>query len=163
MSRIKAILMVVSMVAVVVVISAPVMAQDFGQEFSERRITSGPAAPKAAISNTGDNVNLCAPVQQVANTGNVANEQGVTQIGGPGTTTTTQLVLPFGFFVGVDGLVHDRDGFIVGTVDDFLVPVVDGFFVEPSSGDIDLTGSEITIEPTETATCDQTINQAAAA
>jgi hypothetical protein len=163
MSRIKAILMVVSMVAVVVVISAPVMAQDFGQEFSERRITSGPAAPKAAISNTGDNVNLCAPVQQVANTGNVANEQGVTQIGGPGTTTTTQLALPFGFFVGSDGLVHDNDGFIVGTVDDFLVPVVDGFFGEPASGDIDLTGSEINIEPTETATCDQTINQAAAA
>ena len=161
MSRIKAILMVVSMVAVVVVISAPVMAQDFGQEFSERRITSGPAAPKAAISNTGDNVNLCAPVQQVANTGNVANEQGVTQIGGPG--TTTQLALPFGFFVGSDGLVHDNDGFIVGTVDDFLVPVVDGFFVEPASGDIDLTGSEINIESTETATCDQTINQAAAA
>ena len=48
-----------------------------------------------------------------------------------------QLVLPFGFFVGVDGLVHDRDGFIVGTVNDFLVPVVDGFFVEPASGDID--------------------------
>jgi hypothetical protein len=93
----------------------------------------------------------------------VANEQGVTQIGGPGTTTTPQLSLPFGFFVGSDGLVHDNNGFIVGTVDDFLVPVVDGFFVEPTSGDIDLTGSEITIEPTETASCDQTINQAAAA
>ena len=49
------------------------------QEFSERRITSGPAAPKAAVSNTGDNVDLCPVVQQIAQTGNVANEQGVIQ------------------------------------------------------------------------------------
>ena len=49
------------------------------QEFSERRITSGPAAPKAAVSNTGDNVDLCPVVQQTAQTGNVANEQGVIQ------------------------------------------------------------------------------------
>ena len=48
-----------------------------------------------------------------------------------------QLALPFGFFVGSDSLVHDSDGFIVGTVNDFLVPVVDGFFVESASGDID--------------------------
>ena len=47
------------------------------QEFSERRITSGAPHPVTRISNTGDNVNLCTPVQQVANTGNVANEQGV--------------------------------------------------------------------------------------
>ena len=157
------ILLVLSLVAMLALSALPAMAQDFGQEFSERRITSGAANPTTTIRNTGDNANLCTPVQQVSNTGNVANEQGVTQIGGPGTTTTPQLSLPFGFFVGSDGLVHDNDGFIVGTVDDFLVPVVDGFFVEPTSGDIDLTGSEITIEPTESATCDQTINQSAAA
>jgi hypothetical protein len=39
--------------------------------------------------------------------------------------------------VGSDGLVHDSDGFIVGTVNDFLVPMVDGFFVESASGNID--------------------------
>jgi hypothetical protein len=161
MSRIKAILAIGVAVGTIVVMSAPVMAQSQG--FSERRITSGAANPTTTIGNTGDNANLCTPVQQVSNTGNVANEQGVTQIGGPGTTTTPQLSLPFGFFVGSDGLVHDNDGFIVGTVNDFLVPVADGFFVEPTSGDIDLTGSEITIEPTESATCDQTINQSAAA
>src|SRR5918912_2028398 len=163
MRRIKAILAIAAAVGTMVTMSAPVMAQDFGQGFSERRITSGAANPTTTIGNTGDNANLCTPVQQVSNTGNVANEQGVTQIGGPGTATTPQLVLPFGFFVGSDGLVHDNDGFIVGTVNDFLVPVADGFFVEPTSGDIDLTGSEITIEPTESATCDQTINQSAAA
>jgi hypothetical protein len=100
--------------------------------------------------------------QQVSNTGNVANEQGVTQFGGPGTTTTPQLSLPFGFFVGSDGLVHDSNGFIVGTVKDFLGPV-DGFFGDPTSGDIDFEGSAIEIAPTEYGSCDQTINQAAAA
>ena len=83
------------------------------QEFSERRITSGAANPVTRISNTGDNVNLCAPVQQVANTGNVANEQGV---------------------------------------------VLSGSEVD----DVDFTGSSITIEPSETAECTQTIEQAAA-
>ena len=165
MRRIKAILAIGAAVGTMVTMSAPVMAQDFGQEFSERRITSGAANPTTTIRNTGDNANLCTPVQQVSNTGNVANEQGVTQIGGPGTTTTPQLVLPFGFFVGSDGLVHDNDGFIVGTVNDFLVvpTTTDGFFTPTTSGDIDLTGSEITIEPTESASCDQTINQSAAA
>jgi hypothetical protein len=163
MSRIKAILAIGVAVGTIVVMSAPVMAQSQG--FSERRITSGAANPTTTIGNTGDNANLCTPVQQVSNTGNVANEQGVTQIGGPGTTTTPQLSLPFGFFVGSDGLVHDNDGFIVGTVNDFLVvpTTTDGFFTPTTSGDIDFEGSTIDIEPTETASCDQTINQSAAA
>ncbi len=84
------------------------------QEFSERRITSGPAAPKAAVSNTGDNVDLCPVVQQTAQTGNVANEQGVIQ----------------------DASKAD---------------------------DLDFTGSSITVTPSETATCDQTLRQSAAA
>jgi hypothetical protein len=49
------------------------------QEFSERRIQSGSASPSSSFSNTGDNVNACPTTQQVVNTGNVANEQGVTQ------------------------------------------------------------------------------------
>src|ERR671932_1478716 len=76
MRRIKAILAIGAAVGTMVTMSAPVMAQDFGQEFSERRITSGAANPTTTIRNTGDNVNLCTPVQQVSNTGNVANEQG---------------------------------------------------------------------------------------
>ena len=50
-----------------------------GQEFSERRIESGSASPSFSFSNTGDNVNACPTTQQVVNTGNVANQQGVTQ------------------------------------------------------------------------------------
>jgi hypothetical protein len=82
------------------------------QEFSERRITSGAASPSSSFSNTGNNVNACATTQQVVNTGNVANQQGVSQY-----NTTTD--------------------------------------------DIDFSGSEISITPSVTATCDQTLNQAA--
>jgi hypothetical protein len=49
------------------------------QEFSERRIESGSASPSSSFSNSGDNVNACPTTQQVVNTGNVANQQGVTQ------------------------------------------------------------------------------------
>jgi hypothetical protein len=158
----KKLMMLGAMLALVLVAAAPAIAQDFGQEFSERRDTSGSASPKAAVSNTGDNANLCPTVQQVANTGQVLNEQGVTQFGGQGTTTPAQSVLPFGFFVASDGLVHDNNDFIVGNVNDFFVPV-DGFFGESTSGDIDFTGSEINIEPTVSGSCTQTIEQAAAA
>src|ERR687886_656532 len=51
------------------------------QEFSESRITSGSAAPSFTLSNSGDNANLAPTDQQVVNTGNVANEQGVVQSG----------------------------------------------------------------------------------
>ena len=83
------------------------------QEFSERRIASGKASPSSSFSNSGDNVNACPTTQQVVNTGNVANQQGVSQY-----NTTTD--------------------------------------------DIDLSGSSITIDSSATATCDQTLDQAAA-
>ena len=109
----KKVMLVVAMLAVVLVAAVPALAQ-VTQGFSERRDTSGPASPKAAISNTGDNVNLCPTVQQVANTGQVLNEQGAVQYAS-------------------------------------------------TSGDLDFAGSSITIEPSETATCTETIEQAAAA
>ena len=102
------------MVATLVVAALPAIAQPVTEEFSERRITSGAASPKVAVSNSGNNVNLCPTVQQVAQTGNVANEQGVVQY-----ATTTD--------------------------------------------DIDFSGSELTITPSTTAECTQTMDQAAAA
>jgi hypothetical protein len=136
MRRIKIILAVVaSVITVMMVMAAPVMAQGFGQEFRERRITSGAANPTTTIRNTGNNVNLCTPVQQVVNTGNIANEQGVVE-GDNGFFPTDNR---FGFFP------NDNFGFGFG------------------NGDIDLTGSEINIEPSATAECTQTIEQAAAA
>ena len=59
--------------------AVPAGAPGVSQEFSERRITSGAAAPSFSFSNTGDNVNACPTSQQIVNTGNVANEQGVVQ------------------------------------------------------------------------------------
>jgi hypothetical protein len=71
----KLILLGVAMLAIVLVATAPAIAQ-VGQGFSERRIQSGPSSPKVEIKNSGDNVNLCASPQQIGQTGNVANEQG---------------------------------------------------------------------------------------
>ena len=67
-----------AIVAMVVVAAAPALAQ-VSNEFSERRDTSGTAAPKVAISNKGNNANLCTALQQAAQTGQVLNEQGVVQ------------------------------------------------------------------------------------
>jgi hypothetical protein len=114
----RKLMLVVAMLAIVLVAAAPAIAQ-VAQGFSERRIQSGPASPKVEVKNTGDNVNLCPTVQQIAQTGNVANEQGVIQ-----------------YFSTAD--------------------------------DLDFTGSSLTVgtenEPaTVTASCTQTIDQAAAA
>ena len=109
----RKLLMLTAVLAVVLVAAAPAIAQ-VSQEESERRITSGKSSPSVAVSNSGNNANLCPTVQQVAQTGNVANEQGVVQY-----ATTTD--------------------------------------------DIDFTGSSITIEPSTTAECTQTTEQAAAA
>src|ERR687885_2936904 len=62
----------------VVVAAAPAIAQ-VSQEQSERRITSGKSSPSFAVSNKGNNANLCPSGQQVGNTGQVLNEQGVVQ------------------------------------------------------------------------------------
>ena len=74
----KKVTLLVAILATTLVAAIPAIAQ-VSQEESERRITSGKASPKTEISNTGDQVNLCAAVLQAANTGNVANEQGVAQ------------------------------------------------------------------------------------
>ena len=165
MRRIKSVLAAAAaMATLLVVTAAPAMAQDVfmsgdrdvffepfvdngvptGQEFSIRRIRSGAANPVTNVSNTGNNVNLCTPVQQVANTGNVVNEQGVVQNNSNGFTP-----------VNDNGVVFFPDNrFDFFPVDDFF-----GF----GNGDIDFMGSEINITPDVSSSCDQTINQSAAA
>ncbi len=71
-------MMLGAMLAMVLVAAAPAVAQ-IGQEFSEEDVESGDVEPAVDISNTGDQVNLCAAILQSANTGNVQNEQGVSQ------------------------------------------------------------------------------------
>ena len=160
MRRIKLILAAaMAMATLMVVTASPAMAQTFfidrgdfdrfdrdhfvdnvgpaDQEFSIRRITSGAANPTTNISNTGNNVNLCTPVQQVSNTGNVANEQGFVPVG--------------------NGFIDN--GFIDNG---FLFPV-DNFGFGFDNGDIDFTGSQINIAPAVSGSCTQTIEQASAA
>ena len=109
----KKFMLVVAMLAIVLVAAVPALAQ-VSNEFSERRITSGKASPSFAFSNKGNNVNACPVAQQIAQTGQVANEQAATQF-------------------------------------------------ESKADDIEFAGSELTVTPSETAECTQTISQAAAA
>src|SRR5919199_6168 len=111
--KLKKLMMLGAMVAMVVVAAAPALAQ-VGQGFGESRVTSGKSSPSFSVSNKGNNVSLCPTGQQIGQTGNVANEQGVTQY-------------------------------------------------QTKTDDIDFTGSSLTITPSTTAECTQTIQQAAAA
>jgi LPXTG-motif cell wall-anchored protein len=74
----KKLVLLGAIVAMVIVAAAPAVAQ-ISQGESERRITSGPSAPKTEVKNSGNNVNLCTNLLQAAQSGNVANEQGVSQ------------------------------------------------------------------------------------
>ena len=75
----KKLVLLGAIVAMALAVAAgPAMGQ-VKQEEKESRITSGPSAPKTAISSKGDNVNLCTNLLQAAQSGNVANEQGVVQ------------------------------------------------------------------------------------
>jgi hypothetical protein len=128
------------MATLVMLTASPAMADTFfdrgdrgdHQRFRISNVRSGGAFPRTVITNSGNNVNLCTPVQQVANTGNVFNQQGVVQDSNRfsnGFTTDG-----FGFF--------PRDNFGFG-------------------GDIDFEGSSINIAPTLSSSCDQRINQVA--
>jgi hypothetical protein len=108
----KKLMLLGAMVAAVLVAAAPAFAQ-VNQPFSEKRITSGKSSPSFDVSNKGNNANLCPTGEQVGQTGNVANEQGVNQY-------------------------RDR------------------------TGDINFTGSDITVTPDVTGTCNQTIQKTVA-
>src|SRR5919202_790397 len=74
----KKLMLLGAVLAMVVIAAAPALAQ-VSQEESERRITSGKSSPSFSVSNKGNNASLCPSGQQVSQTGNVANEQGVVQ------------------------------------------------------------------------------------
>jgi len=97
MRRIKVILATVAAVVSLMVVAAPVVAQDFGQEFSISRVASGAASPTNTVDNTGSNSNLAPSSQQTVNTGNVLNEQGVVTDGTGFFTTPFFIDDGFGF------------------------------------------------------------------
>jgi hypothetical protein len=136
-------------------IAVPVDTFGPSQEFSIRRASSGAANPTTRISNTGDNVNLSAPVQQIVNTGNVLNEQGV--VTGPG--TGTGCVDNFGFDCGFTTPFVD-DGRVIFVDDGIGGPFFGDF---DRVGDLDITGSTLTVGGDLNSTATQTIEQAAAA
>ena len=126
--------------------------------FRINRIESGRASPSVNISNTGNNANLCLGIQQVVNTGNVANQQGVFQYNnedGDG----------FLFDRGDRGFLFDRGdrGFLFDRGDrDFRFGDRFGFFDDFDNNDINFEGSSIEINPDQVVECQQTIIQAAA-
>ena len=103
----KRIMLVLSLAAMFVVAAAPAIAQNFfveGDDFSSDEfcfsfdddrcfdengfhdfdfdggdVRSGDVDMEVDIFNAGNNVNLCTTVVQSANTGNIQNQQGVTQ------------------------------------------------------------------------------------
>jgi hypothetical protein len=96
---------------------------------------SGDVDQSFVVTNTGNNSNQCANVQGVANTGNAQNQIGVTQLGDG-----------FGDFDG-----DHRDRFFSRDFDGF-----DDLKVEDS-------GASIEVSPSNSASCDQQVDQAATA
>ena len=74
----RKLMLLATILAIAVVAIAPAIAQ-VGQGFSQEDVESGDVEPTVEISNAGNNVNLCTTVLQSANSGNVQNQQGVTQ------------------------------------------------------------------------------------
>jgi hypothetical protein len=118
---------------------------DPDQEFSARRVASGAARPVAGVSNSGDNSNICAPILQVINTGNVLNQQGVLQL--LRELSKEGLLAP---------VLFDKQGNPVQAFrnPDDLVDFLDDL--------IDLEGSSIDEQASLEVNCDQTIEQAEA-
>ncbi len=74
----KKLIMVAAMLALVLALAVPAIAQvtnELGQEIDE----SGDVATEFAIEQTGNNSNQCAPALQFGNTGNFQNGQSALQ------------------------------------------------------------------------------------
>jgi hypothetical protein len=98
---------------------------------------SGDVDQSFVVTNTGDNSNQCANVQGVANTGNAQNQIGVTQLGDG-----------FGDSHGDHRDRFFRDFDFDGFDDDF---------------DFRDSGASIEVSPSNSASCDQQVDQAATA
>ena len=99
---------------------------------------SGDVDQSFVVTNTGDNSNQCANVQGVANTGNAQNQLGVSQFGDG-----------FGDFDR-----DHRDRFFSRDFD------FDGF---DDDLEVEDSGASIEVSPSNSASCDQQVDQAATA
>src|SRR5215204_6118177 len=115
---------------------------------------SGDVELENSFEISGNNNNACLGQQQFGNTGNFTNQQGVLQVGG-------------GVFVDDDNNDRDhnwnwwdRDSDHDRNFDRDRDRV---FFGDAQADDIEFTGPEVTFAPENETTCEQDVEQAAAA
>ena len=123
-------------------------------EFNQEAENTGNVTISTAVSQTGNNSNQCVAPLQFGNTGNVQNAQGFVQSGTPFFNNNEGRN---GFFRDGVFFPEGRDRFFR---DGFLFPN-DGFV--SNVGDVEFEGSSMTFTPTLTNTCNQSVEQAAAA
>src|SRR5215218_7950986 len=73
----KKLILLAAVLAMVLLASAPVIAQEVG--FDDQELESGDIETETSLSIEGNNNNQCAGLLQFGNTGNFANEQGTAQ------------------------------------------------------------------------------------
>jgi len=112
---------------------------DFLNRDNEQDADSGDVDQSFNVTGGGANSNQCVGLQGVANTGNVQNQIGVTEIGD-----------------GFDNFNHNNDRFFHN----------DGFnHFDRNGGDFSVedSGASLEVNPVNTTSCDQQVNQAASA
>ena len=108
--------------------------------FADQELESGGFESETDISIDGNNNNQCVGLSQFGNTGNFVNQQGTsTGDGGDG----------FGFDDDDDWWNHDDDGFVVRH--------------DNGEFDSEFSGGELTFAPENETSCEQAVQQAAAA
>ena len=124
----------------------------FGPNFDDQELESGSIETETDISIEGNNNNQCVGALQFGQTGNFSNQQGATQFDSGG------------FFFGHDGnndrhwWNNDRDNWWDHDNDHFRF-----FGHDNDNGDLEFSGPEATFAPSNETTCDQEVQQAAAA
>ena len=73
----KKLILLAAVLAMVLLASAPVIAQEVG--FDDQELESGEISTETELSIEGNNNNQCAGLLQFGNTGNFANQQGTSQ------------------------------------------------------------------------------------
>ena len=116
---------------------------------------SGDVELENSFEISGNNNNACLGQQQFANTGNFTNQQGAFEFGGDVGFNRDDSFFndnrDHGFFFDGDRDRHRDDGFFFG----------DGN--NNNNGDLEFSGPEITFAPENETTCEQDVEQAAAA
>ena len=75
----KKLILLAAVLAMVLLASAPVIAQEVG--FDDQELESGDIESETSLSIEGNNNNQCVGLSQVNNTGNFANQQGTSEFG----------------------------------------------------------------------------------